>query len=161
MTEPIYGDVFDHHSVIYECENGVRIYAFCRTTTGCYNDSSSTVLGSKGNASITGCRIWGENEWRWRGRCNPYQIEHDVLFGAIRSGTPVNNGDYMTRSTMVTVMGQISCYTGKEVTWEEINKSDFYYPPRAEDCHDDMEPPVKTGPDGSYPVPKPGFTKMI
>jgi hypothetical protein len=62
---------------------------------------------------------------------------------------------------MVTVMGQISCYTGKEVTWEQINKSDFYYPPKPEDCHDVMEAPSKAGAHGSYPVPKPGFTKMI
>jgi len=161
MTEPIYGDVFDHHSVIYEFENGVRIYAFCRTTNGCYNESSSIVLGSKGKASVTGCQIWGENAWRWRDRCNPYQVEHDVLFKAIRTNEPVNNGSYMTRSTMTTVMGQLSCYTGKEITWEQINKSDFYYPPKPEDCHDGMEPPVKPGPDGSYPVPKPGFTEMI
>jgi myo-inositol 2-dehydrogenase/D-chiro-inositol 1-dehydrogenase len=161
MTEPIYGDVFDHHSVVYEFGNGVRVYALCRTTNGCYNDSSSTVLGSKGKASITRCQIWGENNWRWTGRCDPYQIEHDVLFRAIRSGQPVNNGNYMTRSTMTTVMGQISCYTGEEVTWERINQSDFYYPPRPEDCHDGMEPPAKAGPDGSYPVPRPGFTKMI
>jgi predicted dehydrogenase len=161
MTEPIYGDVFDHHSVIYELDSGVRIYAFCRTTTGCHNDSSSTVLGSKGKASITRCQITGENPWRWKGRCNPYQVEHDVLFKAIRSGNPVNNGGYMTRSTMTTVMGQISCYTGKEVTWDQINKSDFYYEPRPEDCHDGMDPPSKPGPHGSYPVPKPGFTKMI
>jgi len=161
MTEPIYGDVFDHHSVVYELDNGVRIYAFCRTTTGCHNDSSSVVLGSKGKADITRCRIWGETNWRWKGRCDPYQREHDVLFSAIRSGKPVNNGDYMARSTMITVMGQISCYTGKEVTWEKINQSDFYYPPRPEDCRDDMEPPVKAGAHGSYPVPKPGFTDMI
>jgi myo-inositol 2-dehydrogenase/D-chiro-inositol 1-dehydrogenase len=161
MTEPIYGDVFDHHSVIYECDNGVRIYAFCRTTNGCYNEYSSVVLGSKGKADIMGCRIWGETNWRWGGRCDPYQREHDVLFKAIRSGKPVNNGDYMARSTMVGVMGQISCYTGKEVTWEQINKSDFYFPPKPEDCHDNMEPPVKAGPDGSYPVPKPGFTQLI
>jgi hypothetical protein len=109
-----------------------------------------------------GCRIWGgKNEWRWKGGCNPYQIEHDVLFKSIRDGKPVNNGDYMTRSTMTTVMGQISCYTGKEVTWDKINASDFYYEPRPEDCHDDMDPPVRLGPDGSYPVPKPGYTKMI
>ncbi|MBN1806566.1 MAG: Gfo/Idh/MocA family oxidoreductase [Sedimentisphaerales bacterium] len=161
MTEPIYGDVFDHHSVIYEFDNGVRIYAFCRTINGCYNEDSSIILGSKGKASIKQCQIRGDNNWRWNGRCNPYQTEHDVLFGAIRSGKPVNNGGYMTRSTMVTIMGQISCYTGEEVTWDKINNSDFYYPPRAEDCHDGMEPPVKTDPDGSYPVPKPGFTKMI
>jgi len=161
MTEPIYGDVFDHHSVIYELDSGVRIYAFCRTTKGCYNESSSIVLGSKGRASVTRCQIWGENEWRWKGRCNPYQVEHDVLFKAIRSGNPVNNGHYMTRSTMTTVMGQISCYTGKEVKWDQINKSDFYYEPRPEDCHDGMDPPAKLGPDGSYPVPKPGYTEMI
>ena len=161
MTEPIYGDVFDHHSVVYEFESGVPIYAFCRTTTGCHNSTSSIVLGSKGKASVLRCRIWGETTWRWEGRCDPYQREHDVLFAAIRSGNTVNNGDYMTRSTMVTVMGQISCYTGKEVTWEQINKSDFYYPPRPEDCHDDMDPPVKAGAHGSYPVPRPGFAKMI
>ncbi|MHC4459819.1 MAG: Gfo/Idh/MocA family protein [Planctomycetota bacterium] len=161
MTEPIYGDVFDHHSVVYECENGVRIYAFCRTTNGCHNDSSSVVLGSKGKADVTRCRIWGETNWRWQGRCNPYQREHDVLFAAIRSDKPVNNGNYMARSTMITVMGQISCYTGKEVTAEQINKSDFYYPPKPEDCRDDMEPPAEAGAHGSYPVPKPGFTKMI
>jgi len=161
MTEPIYGDVFDHHSVVYEYANGVLIYAFCRTTDGCHNDYSSVILGSKGKADIMQCRIWGETNWRWDGRCDPYQREHDVLFAAIRSGKPVNNGDYMARSTMVGVMGQISCYTGKEVTWDQINKSDFYYPPRAEDCRDDMEAPSKLCADGSYGVPKPGFTNMI
>ena len=161
MTEPIYGDVFDHHSVIYEYASGVRVYAFCRTTNGCYNDSSSVVLGSKGKADITRCRIWGETDWRWQGRCNPYQVEHEVLFKSIRDGKPVNNGSYMANSTMTTIMGQLSCYTGKEVTWDQANASDFYYEPKPEDCRDDMEPPVKLGPDGSYPVPKPGYTKMI
>ena len=161
MTEPIYGDVFDHHSVVYEFESGVPIYAFCRTTTGCYDEYSSTVLGSKGKADIMGCRISGEKSWRWTGQCDPYQREHDVLFAGIRSGKPVNNGDYMIPSTMIAVMGQISCYTGKEVTLEHIKQSDYYYPPKAEDCHDDMEPPVKTEANGSYPVPLPGRTKMI
>ncbi|UCF14406.1 MAG: Gfo/Idh/MocA family oxidoreductase [Phycisphaerales bacterium] len=161
MTEPIYGDVFDHHSVVYEFANGVPIYAFCRTTTGCYNDYSSIVLGSKGKADIMGCRIWGETDWHWKGRCNPHQEEHNVLFKAIRSGKPVNNGDYMTRSTLVAIMGQMSCYTGKEVTWEQISRSDFCYSPSPQDCHDGMQPPVKLGEDGTYSVPKPGFTKMI
>ena len=67
----------------------------------------------------------------------------------------------MARSTMIGVMGQISCYTGKEVSWEQVKASDFYYPPKPEDCRDDMEPPTKPGPDGSYPVPSPGRSKMI
>ncbi len=161
MVEPLYGDVFDHHSVVYEFANGVRVYAFCRTTAGCYDESSSLVLGTKGKASLLNCRIWGENTWRWQGHCDPYQIEHDKLFAGIRSGHPVNCGDYMARSTMITVMGQLSCYTGKEVTWEDVNKSDFHYGPKPEDCHDGMEPPTKPEANGSYPVPAPGRTKMI
>lgn len=161
MTEPIYGDVFDHHSVIYEFENGVPIYAFCRTTNGCYDEYSSVVLGSKGKADIMGCRISGETNWRWEGRCDPYQREHDVLFAAIRSGEPVNNGDYMVPSTMTGIMGQISCYIGKEVTLEQIKQSDYYYPPKPEECYDEMVPPVMAGANGSYPVPLPGRTQMI
>ncbi len=161
MVAGKYGNVFDHHSVTYELESGVRIYAFCRTTTGCYDESSSIVLGSKGRASLLNCRIWGQKNWRWQGDCNPYQIEHDRLFAAIRSGNPINNGDYMTRSTLTTIMGQISCYTGKEVTWEEINQSDFAYAPKPEDCRDGMAPPVAPGANGSYPVYIPGQTKLI
>jgi len=161
MIEGQFGDVFDHHAVVYEFANGVPIYAFCRTTVNCYDNNSSVILGAKGRASLLQSRIWGETNWRWEGDCNPYQVEHDVLFAAIRSGNPFNSGDYMVRSTMIGVMGQLSCYTGQEVTWEQVMKSDFYYPPKPEECRDDMEPPAKPGPDGSYPVPKPGFTKLI
>jgi predicted dehydrogenase len=161
MTNPIYGNVFDHHSVVYEYADGVRLYAFCRTTTGCYDESSSILLGAKGRASITACRIWGETNWRWQGQGNPYQIEHDKLFAAIRSGRPINDGETMTRSTLIGIMGQISCYTGEEITWERIEASNFHYPVKPEDCHDGMEPPVKPGPDGSYPVYVPGVTRLL
>jgi hypothetical protein len=34
------------------------------------------------------------------------------LFAAIRSGTPINHGDYMARSTLIATMGQLSSYAG-------------------------------------------------
>ncbi len=160
MLGPVHGDVFDHHSVVYEFENGPRVYALCRTTTGCYDEDSSLIFGSKGQASIKACRISGEINWRWQGQCDPYQVEHDRLFAAIRSGEPLNNGDYMARSTMITVMGQLSCYTGKEVTWEQVSQSDFCYAPHPEDCHDGMEAPTNLASDNSYPVPIPGQTRF-
>ena len=83
------------------------------------------------------------------------------MFAAIRSGEPINNGNYMIPSTKITIMGQLSCYTGKEVTWDQVSDSDFYYPPKPEDCHDDMDPPSIAGAHGSYPVPIPGQTKLI
>jgi hypothetical protein len=58
-------------------------------------------------------------------------------------------------------MGQFSCYTGQQVTWQELEQSDFYYEPKPEDCHDGMEPPVQPAPNGSYPVPIPGKTRML
>ncbi len=162
MFDPIYGNVFDHHSVVYEFESGVRAYAFCRTTTDCYNETSSIVLGTKGRASLLRCEIEGEKgRWRWKDKADPYQIEHDRLFAAIRSGQPINNGEYMARSTMIGIMGQLSCYTGAEITWEQACASNFFYPPKPEDCRDDMEPPVKPGPDGRYAVYIPGQTRLL
>lgn len=162
MVEPVYGNVFDHHSVVYEFAGGVRVYALCRTTSGCYDEDSSIVLGTKGRASIKGGRVWGENPWRYAGPGgDPYQIEHNRLFASIRSGEPLNNGEYMADSTLMCIMGQLSCYSGKEVTWEQANNSDFAYPPKPADCHDGMEPPAKPGPDGSYSVFVPGRSKLL
>jgi len=162
MFGEIYGNVFDHHSVIYQYANGVRLYAFCRTQEGCYDESSSIILGSKGRCDVLKARIEGENPWQYSGPdANPYKIEHQQLFRSIRSGQPINNGDYMARSTLVSIMGQITCYTGKEVTWDQISKSDFSYFPKPEDCRDDMPPPVKPEANGSYPVMVPGKTQLI
>jgi len=162
MVDEIYGNVFDHHSVVYQFAGGARLYAFCRTTDGCYNEVSSIILGTKGRADLTACRIEGETKWRYEGPgCNPYQEEHRALFQAVRAGKPINSGYHMAASTLATVMGQLSCYTGKEVTWDQATKSDFHYPPRPEDCRFDMEPPVNLGPDGRYPVCVPGQTKLL
>jgi predicted dehydrogenase len=160
----IYGNVFDHHSVVYEYAGGVRMYAFCRTVNGCYNESSSIILGSKGRCNLTGCRIEGKNSWHFTGKgFNPYDIEHKVLFEAIRSGKPVNAGDYMARSTMIGVMGQLTCYSGREVTWDQAMKSNFAYLPQPADVRLDMTPPVTFDKAvGDYPVfARPGITKIL
>jgi hypothetical protein len=108
------------------------------------------------------CRIEGETKWKYPGKApEAHFYEHVKLFEALRAGKVINNGDYMAKSTLMTVMGQISCYTGKEVTWEQINASDFHFPPKPEDCRMDMEPPTKKGADGTYPVYVPGVTKLI
>ena len=164
----IYGSVFDHHAVVYECANGARIYAFCRTIPNCYNENSSIILGTKGRCNLAKGVIEGENPWQYTGpriyssaQTNPYQIEHLELFRAIRSGNPLNSGDYMIRATLMGIMGQLSCYTGKEVTWEQAAASDFCYAPKPEDVRADMEPPVRPDAEGIYPVYTPGVTQLL
>jgi predicted dehydrogenase len=161
MTDAIYGDVFDHHAVVYEFPNNIRLYALCRTTNGCYDEYSSLIFGTKGRADLMRCLIRGETNWHGKEAVDAHYLEQVEYMKAIRAGKPLNNGDYMVRSTTIAVMGQISCYTGKEITWEQITKSDFHFPPKPQDCHDKMEPPTKPGPDGSYPVFVPGRTVLI
>ncbi|HPP53501.1 MAG TPA: hypothetical protein PK777_11160 [Thermoguttaceae bacterium] len=67
----------------------------------------------------------------------------------------------MITSTLTTIMGQIACYTGKAVEWAQVVKSNFQYAPPPDQSSFDTPPPVKPGPDGNYPLPIPGMTKMI
>jgi len=158
----VYGDVFDHHHVVYRFKNGVRLYANCRTTFGCYNESSSIIMGSKGRASVTHGRIDGETKWSYKGpRANPYDEEHRALYQSIRNAKPINSGYHMANATLTTVMGQLSCYTGEGMTWDKAQKSDFYHLPKPGDVTMDTEPPTKPGPDGQYPHAIPGVTEVL
>jgi predicted dehydrogenase len=160
----VYGDTFDHNAVVYDFPKGVRVYAFCRTIDNCYEENSSLILGSKGRCDLLRLRITGETNWESqaaKSKASAYDLEHVALFNGIRTGKSVNNGDYMARSTQIGIIGQFSSYTGKEVTWEQFDKSDFFYPPLPENVNMDMEPPVKPGPDGIYPTFIPGVTKLL
>jgi predicted dehydrogenase len=158
----VYGDVFDHHSVVYHYANGVRLYALCRTQNNCYNENSSIIMGTNGVAYPLAGRIAGVKSWKYSGAAeSPYRLEHQAFFKAIREGRPLNCGDYMAKSTLVAVMGQLSCYSGQEVTWEQAMRSEFYFAPRAEECTWEMEPPVRPDEKGFYPTAVPGVTRTV
>lgn len=117
-----YGNIFDHHSVTYEYANGAKIFSTCRQQPGCYNRIATSFAGAGGRAEVTEKRITfsGGTDWRYRGEHkNMYQVEHDELFASIRNGTPINNGDYMAKSTLMAIMGRMATYTGDEVTWQQ------------------------------------------
>ena len=127
----VYGDMFDHHTAVYEYGSGARIYALCRTQANCYNNAGDIIMGTKGKCILDQCRIEGETDWRFTGQDNnPYDEEQKVLVEAVRSGTPVNNGNYMARSTMVARLGQLACYDGNAVNWDTACKADFQFGPR-------------------------------
>jgi myo-inositol 2-dehydrogenase / D-chiro-inositol 1-dehydrogenase len=156
----IYGDVFDHHSVVYEYANGTRAYAFCRTQERCHSGVSDYVFGTKGRAELLSYRIQGEVNWDYAGPFDKaYKQEQKEFFAGIRSGRLINSGDYMAKSTMLAILGQIACYTGTQMGWRKAAGSNFAFQPT--DCDFNTAPPVKPGPDGLYPVAVPGVTKLI
>ena len=52
-----------------------------------------------------------------------YQQEHNELFASIRTGKPINDGEWMAHSTLMGIMGRMAAYTGQEVTWEQAMNS--------------------------------------
>jgi myo-inositol 2-dehydrogenase / D-chiro-inositol 1-dehydrogenase len=111
-------------------------------------------------AELLNYRIRGEVNWDYPGPFdNPYKREQKEFFAGIRFGQLINSGDYMAKSTMPAILGQVVCYTGVQMSWRKAAGSDFAFAPR--DCDFNTEPPVKPGPDGLYPVAVPGVTKLI
>ena len=135
---PEFGNIFDHHSVVYEYANGARLISNTRQIDGCKSDISVAVLGAKGTAHLTerrnGVRISAASEWQYSGEeKNLYQVEHDELFASIRTGKPINNGEYMAKSTLLAIMGRMATYTGQEITWDMAwNSKEDLSPPRYE-----------------------------
>ncbi len=42
----------------------------------------------------------------------------------------MNDAEAQVNSTLITIMGRMSAYTGKDVTWEEVMNSDLYLGPK-------------------------------
>ncbi len=117
------GNIYDHIEVNYVWEDDSRGFIAQRQISGCYNENSLYILGSKGKGFIErrGVSITGAEDWKYKGETpNMYQVEHDELFKSIREGKPINDGDRMVNSTMMAIMGRTAAYTGKEITWDQM-----------------------------------------
>ena len=123
------GNIYDHFEINYEYPEGARGFIGCRQITGCMNDNSATMYGTKGTARemafATMPFIKGEKDWKYAGpRPNMYQQEHDEFFASLRAGQPLNNGVRLCHSTMVAIMGRMAAYTGEEITWDAALNSE-------------------------------------
>ncbi len=150
-----HGEIYDHHAVEYEYADGSRMFSFCRHIPNCWNSVTEHVQGTKGRADISGSRIETADGSRWRYRGdnpNPYQVEHDDLFASIRSGNPLNEGEYGAYSTLTSIMGRMATYSGKMVTWEQALSSELDLSPTKYAW--DAEPPKPT-------VAVPGVTLAV
>jgi predicted dehydrogenase len=155
-TRPEHGNIYDHFAVVYEYANGAKLFGNCRQQNGCAKNISAHVLGTKGRAELSERRkgLWvkAARSWHYDGPVNNlYQTEHDELFASIRAGKPINNGDYMAKSTLLAIMGRMAAYTGQVVSWEMALKStQDLSPPRY-----DWDTPLPVA-----PVAMPGQTRF-
>jgi predicted dehydrogenase len=154
-TGPEFGHIYDHFHVVYEWADGVKCFAMCRQQDDTKKEVNDHVFGTKGRVDVMKHAITGPNKWRYRPQPGVkddgmYQNEHNELIASIRSGKPINDGDWMTKSTLMAIMGRMAAYTGQEITWEKaLNSQENLFPAKLEF--------------GSLPTPavaQPGVTKF-
>jgi myo-inositol 2-dehydrogenase/D-chiro-inositol 1-dehydrogenase len=128
-TAPKYGHIFDHFATDFEYENGAHLMSMCRQIDGCEQQVGEVLVGTEGTCTTDGqssrYAIKGKKPWKFEhGADNlPYQQEHADLIASIRDGKPLNQLQPVAESTLSAIMGRMSAYTGKAITWHEALSS--------------------------------------
>jgi myo-inositol 2-dehydrogenase / D-chiro-inositol 1-dehydrogenase len=153
ITEPERGQSYDHFAVDYEFPDGVHVLSMCRQIAGSTGDVSENLVGTKGRWQSNGHRFSGAERRRIRieHEVNPYVQEHIDLLESISSRKPVNELKQVAESTLTAIMGRMSAYTGKAVSWEQALNSKL----------DTFPKTLAWGPMEEPPIPKPGVTELI
>jgi len=151
-TAPEYGNIFDHFAVEFEYPNGVRVASQCRQIKGCADRIEEKIVGTKGHAFGYG-EISGPNAWKFEAEeANPYVVEHTDLIASIRAGKPLNEGKRIAESTLCAIMGRMSAYTGRALSWDwAMNASKLDLFPKS----------LAFGPHQVDPVAVPGVTPLV
>ncbi len=153
-TDPKFGNIFDHHAVVYEFKGGVKVFSFCRQQGGLSSDINDHIFGTNGEAHLMPDPriISGGKTWSYEGpNDNMYDVEHVEFFAGIRSGKLINDGERAAHATLMSIMGRMATYTGRKITWDQaMNSKEDLTPPK----YDWIDLPVA-------PVPVPGVTKFV
>ncbi|MBM4070516.1 MAG: Gfo/Idh/MocA family oxidoreductase [Planctomycetes bacterium] len=124
-TAAQFGHIFDHFAIEYEYPNGLHVMSMCRQINGCENNVSEAITGTAGTWTSRNYRITGQRAWNFPGRQDndPYQAEHVALINSIRENRPINDLKNVAESTLTAIMGRMTAYTGRAVTWEQALNS--------------------------------------
>jgi myo-inositol 2-dehydrogenase / D-chiro-inositol 1-dehydrogenase len=157
-----HGEIFDHHFVEYTYASGAVIASQCRHQPGTMSRVNEVLQGTKGSVDTGSGEIKdlsGNINFKYEGdNPNPYQVEHDRLFAAIRNGEVISNGENGAKSTLTAIMGRMATYTGQVITWEQALNAEQQLMPDELTWND--TPPTTPDANGYYPIPTPGVSKV-
>jgi predicted dehydrogenase len=156
---PDSGEIYDHHMIEFTYPDGSVLLSECRHQPGTWQSVSEHAYGTKGYADISAHSMKFKDGTTWKSKAgggNPYQVEHDDLFAAIRADKPYSEAEYGAHSTMTAIFGRMATYSGKEVHWDDALNKGFDIMPKKFSF--DADPPTKPDKDGLYPIPTPGKT---
>ena len=146
-TDKAYGHIFDHFAIDYEYPDGSHMTSMCRQIDNCANSVSEALVGTKGSCQADKYEITGPTSWKGdKDPISPYVQEHIDLIKIIRAGQKINELQTVAESTLTAIMGRMSAYSGKAITWDEaLNSTESLVPTT-----------LQLGPIATPPVPMPG-----
>ena len=146
-TDKAYGHIFDHFAIDYEYPDGSHMLSMCRQIDNCANSVSEALVGTKGRCQADKYEITGATSWKGeKDPISPYVQEHIDLIRIIRAGQKINELQTVAETTLTAIMGRMSAYSGKAVTWDEaLNSKESLLPAT-----------LQLGPIETPPVPMPG-----
>jgi predicted dehydrogenase len=156
-----HGEIFDHHAVQFDYPDGSILFSECRHIPNCWSSVSEHVTGTKGGSNVGAGVITGANAFRFRAErpTDAYQQEHDDIFDAIRNDKPFNEAFYGAHSSMLSVLGRMCTYSGREISWDDAWNSQIDVMPKTFAW--DAPTPVNPDADGFYPIAVPGKTVTV
>ena len=125
-TAPEFGHIYDHFAIVYEYENDAFVTAMCRQQNGCEKKVANEFTGTKGTAYVLpDYTIKGATTWKYdvAEPNDMYVQEHTDLIASIRGGKPLNELKHVAESSLTAIMGRMSAYSGKTITWDEALNS--------------------------------------
>jgi len=167
-TDKRYGEIYDHHAVEFTYADGSKMFSQCRHIPGCWSSVSEHAQGTNGTLHLEGnqprnCYIEMPNGTRITAKAkhvNPYQVEHDDLFRAIRTNAKdYNEAESAAMSTMTSILGRLCTYSGKVITMKQALESEISIMPKSFSL--DAEAPVKPNENGEYPIAVPGQSVVV
>src|ERR1044072_4756543 len=100
-TDPKFGNIYDHFSVVYEFAGGKKVFSYCRQTPDpswprTLSDVNDHVIGTKGQAHLMKHTVLptGGQAWSFDGESKSmYVVEHEELYAGIRAGKLINDAE--------------------------------------------------------------------
>ncbi|MBI5395180.1 MAG: Gfo/Idh/MocA family oxidoreductase [Verrucomicrobia bacterium] len=170
-----HGQNLDNYSIEYTFADGTKAFCGFYRINKARSDFATYIHGTKCAAQFSG-NVHAATVHRFKDQHinndniawspeadvhKPWQYEWNDFITSIRNDRPHNECKRACYSDLTTQMGRAACHMGREVTWDEMMKSEFQFCENLDALNENSPPPVKADENGQFPVPIQGQWKEV
>jgi predicted dehydrogenase len=128
-TSPEFGNIYDHFTVEYEYPNGIRVMSMATQIEGSTPRVGERVVCTKGATFTTRAEgyiddVKGKRIYKYDDPIHSGEVAQFAgLIKSIREGKPINECQRLAETSLTVIMGRMSAYTGRALSWKWALKS--------------------------------------